>query len=79
MKSDKIRRVLYRVFRKTGVPKELIDDDATLNEDLFLDENDMTCFLYYLETNFNLNIKNNEIRELVSVKDTIAFLQSHCA
>jgi len=79
MKSDKIRRDLYRVFRKTGVPKELIDDNATLNEDLFLDENDMTCFLYYLETNFDLNIKNDELPELVSVKDTIDYIQSHCA
>ncbi len=79
MESAKIRRNLYRVFRKTGVPKELIDENATLNEDLFLDDNDMTCFLYYLETNFNVNIKNNEIARLRSVKDTIDFLQSHCA
>lgn len=79
MKSNRVRRILYRVFRKTGVPKELIDDNATLNEDLFLDENDMTCFLYYLETNFDLDIKNDEIGKLVSVKDTIDFLQSHCA
>jgi len=79
MKSDKIRRVLYRVFRKTGVPKEMIDDNATLNDELFLDENDMTCFLYYLETNFDVDIKNDEIGKLVSVKDTIDYLQSHCA
>jgi len=79
MESAKIRRNLYRVFRKTGVPKELIDENATLNEDLFLDDNDMTCFLYYLETNFNVDIKNNEISRLSSVKDTIDFLQSHCA
>jgi len=79
MKSEKIRRDLYRVFRKTGVPKELIDENATLSGELFLDENDMICFLYYLETNFNVRIKNNEISKLVSVKDTIDFLQSHCA
>ncbi len=79
MKSNRVRRILYRVFRKTGIPKELIDDNASLNEDLFLDENDMTCFLYYLETNFDLDIKNDEIGKLVSVKDTIDFLQSHCA
>jgi len=79
MESAKIRRNLYRVFRKTGVPKELIDDNAKLNEDLFIDENDMTCFLYYLETNFNLRIKNEEVSQLVSVKDTINFLQTHCA
>ncbi len=79
MKLDTIRRDLYRVFRKTGVPKKLIDDNATLNEDLFLDENDMTCFLYLLETNFDVTLKNDEISELVSVKDTINYLQSHCA
>ena len=79
MESAKIRRNLYRVFRKTGVPKDLIDENAKLNEDLFIDENDMTCFLYYLETNFNLSIKNDEVSKLVSVKDTIDFLKAHCA
>lgn len=79
MESAKIRRNLYRVFRKTGVPKDLIDENAKLNEDLFIDDNDMTCFLYYLETNFNLRIKNDEVTKLVSVKDTIDFLQTHCA
>lgn len=79
MKSARIRRVLYKVFRKTGVPKEMINEDASLNEELFVDENDMTCFLYYLETNFDVNIKNDEIGKLVSVKDTIDYLQSHCA
>ncbi len=79
MESAKIRRNLYRIFRKTGVPKDLIDENAKLNEDLFIDENDMTCFLYYLETNFNLRIKNDEVSKLVSVKDTIDFLQTHCA
>ncbi|NPA37850.1 MAG: acyl carrier protein [Chlorobi bacterium] len=79
MESTIIRKRLYRVFRKTGVPKELIDENARLNEDLFIDENDMTCFLYYLETNFNVNIDNKELPRLVSVKDTIDYLQSHCA
>jgi acyl carrier protein len=79
MESTTIRRKLYRVFRKTGVPKELIDENAKLNEDLFIDDNDMTCFLYYLETNFDVNIKNNELPRLVSVRDTIEYLQSHCA
>jgi acyl carrier protein len=79
MKTETIRRNLYRVFRKTGIPRERIVENAMLNEDLFLDDIDRTCFFYYLETNFNVDIKNDEMIKLESVKDTIEYLQSHCA
>jgi len=79
MTARAIRRNLYKVLRKTGVPRDLIAEDAALKDELFIDEVDMTCFLYYLETNFSVNVNNEEIGQLNSVRSTIDYLQRHCA
>jgi acyl carrier protein len=79
MTTRAIRRNLYKVLRKTGVPRDLIAEDAELRDELLLDDIDMTCFLYYLETKFDVDVKNEEIGQLISVKSTIDYLQRHCA
>ncbi len=79
MKQETIRRNLYKVLRKTGVPREKISEDATLREELLVDELDLTCFLFLLETKFEVEIENSELPMLQSVSSTIEFLQKHCA
>ncbi len=79
MKQDTIRRNLYKVLRKTGVPREKIVENATLKEELLIDEIDLTCFLFLLETKFEVEIKNSELSKLYSVGSTIDYLQAHCA
>ncbi|WP_075591591.1 acyl carrier protein [Labilibacter marinus] len=79
MKQERIRRNLYKVLRKTGVPRNKIVEDATLKEELLMDEIDVTCFLFLLETKFELEIQNSELTKLSSVGSTIEFLQKHCA
>ena len=79
MNTKNIRRNLYKVLRKTGVPKNRISEEASLKDELFIDDLDMNCFLFYLETRFDLSIENEEIPQLTSVKSTIDYLQKHCA
>lgn len=79
MNTKTIRRNLYKVLRKTGVPKNRISEDASLRGELFIDDLDMNCFLFYLETRFDLDINNEEIPQLTSVKSTLDYLQRHCA
>ena len=79
MKQETIRRGLYKVLRKTGVPRERIVEDATLKEELLIDEVDLTCFLFLLETKFQVEIENSELIKLNSVSSTIEYLQKHCA
>ena len=79
MTTRSIKRNLYKVLRKTGIPRNLIEEDAGLQDELLIDDIDMTCFLYYLETNFHVDVKNEEIGQLKSVKSTIDYLQKHCA
>ncbi|MDR2911463.1 MAG: hypothetical protein LBV47_08920 [Bacteroidales bacterium] len=80
MSTDKyIRRNLYKVLRKTGVPRSVIAEDASYENDMLMDATDMTCFLFYLETKFNLNIENDMLPQMLSVKSTIDYLQQRCA
>lgn len=79
MNAKAIRRNLYKVLRKTGVPKSRISEDASFRDELFVDDLDMNFFLFYLETKFDLDIKNDEVVQLTTVRSTIDYLQKHCA
>ena len=79
MKQERIRRNLYKVLRKTGVPRNLILEDAALQEELLMDDLDLTCFLFLLETKFQVEIENSQLPKLNSVGSTIEFLKKHCA
>ena len=80
MSIDKyIRRNLYKVLRKTGVPRDRIAEDASFENDMMMDETDMICFLFYLETRFNLNIENEALPQMLSVRSTLNYLLQRCA
>ena len=79
MNAKSIRRNLYKVIRQTGIPRNLINDKASFTDDLFMDDIDMACFLFYLETRFKVEVKNDELPKLNSVGSTINYLQQRCA
>jgi acyl carrier protein len=79
MNNKTIRRNLYKVLRKTGMPRERIAEDASFSCDMMMDEIDMTCFLFYLETKFDVNIDNESLPKINSVQSTIEYLQQCCA
>jgi acyl carrier protein len=75
MKNKEIRRNLYRVLRKTGVPKQNISLDANFNEDLHFDTTDWKIFTYYLESIFKVSIEDDSITKLLSVNDTVKLIR----
>jgi len=79
MTDKTIRRNLYKVLRKTGVPRERIAEDASFQNDMLMDHIDMTCFLFYLETKFNLAIENEVLPNINNVQSTISYLSQRCA
>ncbi|MBP8849297.1 MAG: acyl carrier protein [Breznakibacter sp.] len=79
MTQETIRRSLFKVLRKSGIPKAKINENASLKEDLFWDELDLTCFLYHLETSFKIEVQPEEINKLYSISDTINFLRMRSA
>jgi acyl carrier protein len=70
------RRNLYRVLRKTGIPKSNISIDASFTEDLHFDTTDWSIFTFYFEDIFNVSIGDEEFRRLNCVNDTLALLKN---
>lgn len=71
MENKTIKRTLYRVLRKTGVPRDQIKLDASFNEDLNFDQVDWALFVYYLEGFFKIHLEDREINQLSQVDDTL--------
>lgn len=69
-----IRRRLYRVLRKTGIKKEIIDPNSSYSEDLNFDKTDWTIFIFYLESIFNISIREEELTKFGKIGDTLHFL-----
>jgi acyl carrier protein len=74
MENKTMKRILYRVLRKTGVPRDQIKLDASFNEDLNFDEVDWALFVYYLEGFFQIHLEDKEINELSHVNDTLKII-----
>ncbi|WP_159521358.1 acyl carrier protein [Sunxiuqinia indica] len=75
MENKTIRRTLYRVLRKTGVPRKEIELDAAFNDDLNFDQVDWALFLFYLEDFFKIDVKDEEISRMHVVKDTLSLVE----
>ena len=71
MENKSMKRILYKVLRKTGVPRDQIKLDASFNEDLNFDKVDWALFVYYLEGFFKIQLEDREISELSHVDDTL--------
>ena len=76
MENKTIRRTLYKVLRKTGVPRNDIELDASFNDDLQFDQVDWALFLFYLEDSFKINVEEKEISQMYQVKDTLNLMKS---
>ena len=79
LQEKSIRRKLYRVLRKTGVNKDSIQPGASFIDDLHFDKIDWTIFTNYLESIFNISVKDEELSKLGSVNDTLHYLKTELA
>lgn len=74
MKDRSIRRNLYRVLRKLGIPRSFINENVRLDGDLLLDAWDRDCFLFYVEDTFGLRLSAADARQMSTVGSAISFL-----
>ena len=71
MENKTMKRTLYKVLRKTGVPREQIKLEASFNEDLNFDQVDWALFVYYLEGFFKIHLEDREISNMSQIDDTL--------
>ncbi|MDD4190072.1 MAG: acyl carrier protein [Mangrovibacterium sp.] len=76
MENKTIRRTLYRVLRKTGVPRNSIELEASFRDDLNFDQVDWAIFLYYMEDTFNIAINEEDASRLNQVKDSLELIEN---
>ncbi len=76
MENKTIRRTLYRVLRKTGVPRNNIELEASFQDDLNFDQVDWAIFLYYMEDTFNIAINEEDVSRLNQVKDSLELIEN---
>jgi acyl carrier protein len=77
MENKTIRRTLYRVLRKTGVPRDNIELEASFQDDLNFDQIDWAIFLYYMEDSFNIAINEEDVSRLNQVKDSLELIENN--
>jgi acyl carrier protein len=76
MENKTLRRTLYRVLRKTGVPRNDIELEASFQDDLNFDQVDWAIFLYYMEDTFNIAINEADVSRLNQVKDSLYLIEN---
>ena len=72
-----VRLGMYRVLRKVGVNRQDIMPEASFTSDLFFDEIDWKCFLCFVEERFHILLGDDEIRQLVTVENSIELVNKH--
>jgi acyl carrier protein len=72
-----IRLGVYRVLRKLGVTRDYIYPEATFKNDLFFDDSDWNCFLFFIEEQFKISINDEEALKMVTIDNSIQLVNKH--
>ncbi|HPR32257.1 MAG TPA: hypothetical protein PLK12_09185 [Prolixibacteraceae bacterium] len=65
---------MYKVLRNVGVKRNYIVQAANI-EDLYLDDYDFRLLVFYFENEFNVVLKEREIRKLTNLTALYHFLK----
>lgn len=71
-----IRIGLYRIFRKLGVKRDEIYFDALLKKNIFFDDQEWTCFLFLIESHFDITLSKSDEEKMKTVGGTIQLIQN---
>ncbi len=76
MEKD-IKLGIYRILRKLGVNRDEITPETQFQNDLFFDESDWNCFLFFIESRFNISLSNEEEKQLYTIGNSIDIIDRH--
>jgi acyl carrier protein len=75
--NKEINLGLYRILRKLGVNREEIRPETQFQNDLFFDDTDWNCFLFFVESKFNISISNEEEIQLHTIANSVDIIDRH--
>jgi acyl carrier protein len=67
----------YKILRKMGAEQEEIKPETNLYSDLFFDETDTTCLLFFMESRFNIDVSDREANEMKTINDMLEIVEKH--
>lgn len=67
----------YKIFRKLGAEQEEIRPETNLYSDLFFDETDTICLLFFMESRFNIDVSDTEAKEMKTINDMLEIVEKH--
>lgn len=75
--EKEIKLGVYKILRKLGVDRDDIQPETQFKNDLFFDDMDMTCFLFFVESKFNISISDEETNQLKTIENSISVVDHH--
>lgn len=69
--EKKTRLGMYRILRKLGVKRDEINPEVSFKTDLFFDDNDWLCFLFFVESRFDISIDDQELDSFTNIEASI--------
>lgn len=72
-----IRISVYKILRKLGVNKALINPNASLFDEIITHELEKLLFFFMLETRFNITIRRNDEQQIETLEDAICIVSKH--
>jgi len=73
--ENQIRINVYRALRKLGIPRQDISEDKHIEKDLGLDEQDLLCFLFLVESRINCDFDDQKIRSAKNIGEMIILME----
>ena len=74
MHMSQTEKRLYKVLRNVGVKPNYIKAALTV-DDLYLDDYDYKLLVHYFENEFQVEVKDHEVKKLIDLKQVSKFLK----
>ncbi|MDA3893350.1 MAG: hypothetical protein PF517_16935 [Salinivirgaceae bacterium] len=69
----------YKIFRKMGAGQDEILPETHLTSDLFFDDTDRTCLLFFMESRFKIDVPDQEAAKMETINDVLEIVEKHKA
>jgi len=75
--EKEVKLGLYKILRKLGVQRDEITPETQFKNDLFFDDIDWNCFLFFIESKFKISITKEEELKLQTIGNSIDVIDRH--
>ena len=70
-----IEEKFFLIFKYMGIPKEQIRMEASFANDLYFEEFQFACLVFYIGSYFKINIRETDYTELNTIGNAMDFVK----